>query len=305
MLPALAQCDGMRVQAFASRTLTRARDFSGRFGGDAMEGYGRLLDRDDVDAVYMPLPTGLHREWAPRVLEAGKHLLVEKSLACDLEGAQMTAEAARRAGCLVMENFHFPFHRQHRWVIDTLASGAVGNVHLLRATFGFPPLPPGNFRYDAAMGGGALLDAGAYTVKTARLFLGNDLTLIGAILHEDRNRRVDVYGEAQLLSPSGAVAQVAFGFDYHYQCQYELLGTKGKLSVLRAYTAPPDVSPVVRIERQGVAQDESIAPDNAHRNLWMHFRDRILSGGDFRSDRDEVLAQARLLDEIRTRAIRR
>ena len=70
MLPALAQCDGIQLIAVASRTLDRARAFVRQFGAEAVEGYGRLLERPDIDAVYMPLLAGLHREWGARALEA-------------------------------------------------------------------------------------------------------------------------------------------------------------------------------------------------------------------------------------------
>jgi len=305
MLPALAQCDGIQLIAVASRTLDRARAFVRQFGAEAVEGYGRLLERPDIDAVYMPLPAGLHREWGARALEAGKHLLVEKPLAVDYASAVELADLAKRNGRLMLENFHFTRHRQYGWVTERIASGALGRLHLLRATFGFPPLPRDNFRYDAALGGGALADAGTYTVKAARLFLGDELALVGAVVHMDRTLGVDIYGEAQFLSQSGETAQLAFGFDYYYQCQYELLGTKGKLFALRAFTAAPGLSPVVRIERPGESCDVSIPADNAYANMWAYFRDRIRAGGDYRAERDEILGQARLLDEIRTKAIRR
>jgi len=80
MLPAMVADPGVRVAAIASRRLSRASEFTDRFGGAPVEGYGALLDRDDVDAVYIPLPARMHAEWIERALLAGKHVLAEKPM---------------------------------------------------------------------------------------------------------------------------------------------------------------------------------------------------------------------------------
>ncbi|MBW2345214.1 MAG: Gfo/Idh/MocA family oxidoreductase, partial [Deltaproteobacteria bacterium] len=100
----------------------------------------------DIDAVYMPLPTGLHEEWVLKTLEAGKHILVEKSFAENIRSARAMVDLARGKKLLVLENFLFPHHLQHAWVNDLIARDELGDIHLLRCTFGFPPLPGNNFR---------------------------------------------------------------------------------------------------------------------------------------------------------------
>ena len=102
MVPALQESGVARVVAVASRSGETARTWARELGCDGVEGYDKLVDRDDLDAIYMPLPTGLHAEWGPQVLASGKHLLVEKSAACSLPDAQNLAFVARRKGLLVM-----------------------------------------------------------------------------------------------------------------------------------------------------------------------------------------------------------
>src|SRR5262245_17265154 len=79
-LPAIAAGPQTTVQAVASRDPEKAKRFATQFDCVATT-YEELLERDDVDAVYLPLPTALHASWGTRVLRAGKHLLLEKPAA--------------------------------------------------------------------------------------------------------------------------------------------------------------------------------------------------------------------------------
>ena len=302
MLPAMLACDQIQLVAVASRTVEKALKFGDRFGCDPIAGYEQLLTRDDIDAVYIPLPTGLHELWVMNALMTGKHVLVEKSFAPTYEAAQRMVALAQAQNLLILENFLFPHHSQHSWVMARLTQGELGPVHLLRSTFGFPPLSPENIRYQPELGGGALLDVGTYGVKLATLLLGDDLTLLGATLEFDPQQRVDIYGDVMLRNPQGQVAQISFGFNYYYQCHYELLGTQGKLIVERAFTPPPGVKPIVRIEQQGYTQVFTLAADNYYVNMLQFWATEIASGTDFSDHWATLLHQARLLDMIRQAA---
>ncbi len=247
----------------------------------------------------MPLPTGLHHEWVIKTLEAGKHILVEKSFAQSYKSARTLVDLAQAKELLILENFLFPHHSQHRWVTELIARGKLGEIQLLRSTFGFPPLSKDDFRYNRDLGGGALLDAGAYVVKAATLFLGDDLTLLGAALKYDDEHRVDFYGDAMFKNPNGQVAQVSFGFNYYYQCHYELLGSKGKLIVDRAFTPPPGFRPVARLEYQDREQKFTLPSDNHYVNMLRFFASTVRYKQDFSTHWNALLRQAKLLGMIR------
>ena len=299
MIPAFIDCNETSLVAVASRTEAKAQKFSTLFGCESLVGYESLLDREDIEAIYMPLPTGIHEEWVKKTIAAGKHILVEKTFAENHESATTLVDSARKKNCLIIENFLFPHHSQHAWVLDRVAKGEVGDIHLVRSTFGFPPLSETDFRYNPSLGGGALLDVGAYVVKTARIFLGNSLELLGATLKYDEKTGVDIYGDAMLKNASGQVAQVSFGFDYFYQCHYELLGTKGKLVVERAFTPPPGFQPSVRIEHQGDRQNISLPADNHYINMSRFFANTIRSENNWAEHYDSLLRQSELIDAIR------
>src|SRR3982074_2710914 len=78
LIPAIAAAANAELVALASRDLERGRAL---FAGRVVSSYESLLADAEVGAVYIPLPNGLHREWAIRALEAGKHVLCEKAAA--------------------------------------------------------------------------------------------------------------------------------------------------------------------------------------------------------------------------------
>ncbi len=301
MIPAQVECSTAQLICVASRNKEKAKQVAEQFGCDAVADYDALLTRNDIDAIYMPLPTGLHEHWCIPALESGKHLLVEKSFAQNHASAKRMLDMAKKNNLLIEENFQFQTHGQWSEIKRLMESGKLGDVHLVRSTFGFPPLPKDNFRWNKSLGGGALLDAGAYMTKVAQLLLGTELEVLGASLQIDTETEVDKYGEAMLRNKTGQVAQVAFGFDYFYQCRVELLGTKGKLSTNRVFTAPPEFETILVVERQNEKEEILLPADNHYINMWNKFSATIQSG-DYAEDWNLLLDQSRLLEEIRSKS---
>lgn len=302
VIPAILQTEGLELAAIASRTPEKAQAYAEKFGGEALTGYQSLVDREDIDLIYMPLPTGLHLEWAIPLLKSGKHILLEKSLASNQIEAEAIVQAARQAGKLVKENFMFAYHRQMAWIKDLLQSGRLGTVRCVRASFGFPPFPdPANIRYKPELGGGALLDAGAYTLKVSSELFGDQVEYRASHLAMDSGKGVDLFGGIFLCGPEGMVIETAFGFDHFYQCSLEIWGTKGRLVAERIFTSGPGVVAKIRIEEPGNQEVVEMEPDNHFVNL---LRDMVstIESGRFESGYQEILRQAQLLDLSRNGA---
>jgi len=289
--------DQFELVAAASRSAEKARAFAAQAGCEPVAGYGRLLERSDLDAVYIPLPTGLHEEWVLRALDSGRHVLAEKSLASNSASAERMVAKARQRNRLLMEEFMFCHHSQHEFVRKLLAAGQAGELRVVRSSFGFPPLAPDNIRYVAALGGGALLDAGSYTLKTAQLFLGSEIRVLGAHLKMDAARGIDLGGAALLRDSAGVTAQVAFGFDHFYQCNYELWGSVGRIIVPRAFTAPPGFAPQVILERQGKREEFTLPADDHFRKILSEFAQSI-TRANFEPHWEACLSQARLIQQV-------
>jgi dTDP-3,4-didehydro-2,6-dideoxy-alpha-D-glucose 3-reductase len=285
--------------AVASRSSEKAQLFSTRNGCEAETGYESMLNRQDLDALYIPLPTGLHAEWVNRALEAGLHVYAEKSIAMNLPGAsEMVATAVTRDRAL-MEGYMFQYHAQHQLVRQILGDGTIGELRHFYASFGFPPLPDGNFRYDPNLGGGVLMDAAGYPLRAAFQYLGDALEVTGATLHINANG-TPMWGSAYMSGKAGGVgASLAFGFDNFYQCHIEFWGSKGKLIMHKAFTPRSDETPQITIMFQGNSEHIKGPADNHFVNAMKEFH-TIITNPDLRSrHREQILQQSAALDAIR------
>lgn len=276
MLPALRDHPDTEIAAVASRDPARAEEFAAEFGGAPVTGYRELLARDDVDAVYVAVPTGLHAEWALAGLAAGRHLLVEKLLTPSAaETAELFASAGRH-GLVLRENVMFLHHGQHAAVRSAVAGGAVGEPRGFDGVFRVPPFPPGNVRYVPELGGGALLDLAVYPLRAAMYHLGDDLTVVGAVLHEDDG--LDVSATALLVSAAGIPVTVGIGFRHAYESRYALWGTGGRLTLDRAFTPPPDHRPRARLSGSDGERDLDLPPEDQFLTALGAFVAEVRSG---------------------------
>jgi predicted dehydrogenase len=300
VIPAILSISDFELVAVASRSAEKAQEFANLFGCETVEGYQKLIDKKDIDIIYMPLPTGLHEKWVLKALEAGKHILIEKSLAMNYSSAEKMVQKAKEKGLLIMENFMFLYHGQHQIVKQLIAEDKIGKIRCFRSSFGFPPLPSDNFRYNKELGGGALLDAAAYTVRASQLFLGNDLSVKAAALSYNENG-VDIFGGAFLKNKNELFSEIAFGFDNFYQCNYEIWGSEGKITAHRAFTPAPDFKPLITIEQQGEKFDIEAPAENHFIAILNEFVSCI-KNQNYESKHEEILNQARLLHELKDKS---
>ncbi|WP_410873275.1 Gfo/Idh/MocA family protein [Nocardia sp. A7] len=300
-IPGLLAHPDIELVAVASRDANKAARFAAEFGCAAMTGYQRLLDDDDISAIYLPLPAMLHADWVERALLAGKHVLVEKPLGSSHFQAVELTELAREKRLVLLENMMFLQHSQHRRAAELLADGAIGELRSFSSTFTIPPKPPDDIRYQAA-GGGALLDIGCYPVRTAMYFLGDDLTVDGAVLRHDRARGVVLSGAALLTNAAGVIAHLNFGLEHSYRSDYEFAGSTGRLVVDRAFTPPPSYAPVLRLHRQSGTDEIALPPEDQFQAMLNFFVAAVRGDEETSTSVAETVRLARMLDTIAIRA---
>jgi dTDP-3,4-didehydro-2,6-dideoxy-alpha-D-glucose 3-reductase len=299
VIPAIITSTHCELYGIASRDLDNAKVVADMYDIKPYS-YRDLLRDENIDAVYLPLPTGLHEYWVSEALKYNKHLLVEKSFASDFKSAAKMVDLAKSGKLLVMENYMFLHHSQHQAVDHVLNQGTIGEVRLFRGTFCFPPLAKDNFRYDKSLGGGALLDAAGYTIMAARRFLGDDVKVEGAYL-TNFGQEVDMMGSVILSNKKSQMAQLFFGFDNYYQCNYEIFGSKGKIQASRAYTPPSDYKPLMLVETAEGVVEHALKPDNHFLNIVNSFCETVASG-EFDGQYADILTQAKIIDSIREKA---
>lgn len=306
VIPAIQQLDSyFELAGIASRNVDDAQPRVAHLNTEVISGYDALLDGGKVDAIYIPLPNSLHYQWVKIALERGLHVLVEKSLACTYEEVVELNELAKAKDLVLVENFQFQFHPQMAYILNVLQQGTLGALRIVRSTFCFPPFPDqNNIRYQEALGGGALLDAGAYPIKLSQLILGNDLVVSSATLNADEEKGVDIWGGAYLKQKTGTLfSQIAFGFDHYYQCNVEIVGTKGKLYTNRIFTAGENVIPVIVLEtKENGHQEIALEADNHFKNMLLYFHAAIVGTKDKQNEYTTNINQARLLKELREKS---
>lgn len=303
IIPAIIATRNNQLKAIASRSQNSADTLADKFQVIGIEGYQRLLENKDINAVYIPLPTGMHYEWVKKALLAGKHVLVEKSAVENYEEATELITIAKQKKLALVENFQFQHHTQHQYVFELLEKDIIGDIRCFRSSFGFPPFSlENNIRYDKALGGGALLDSGAYTLKAVSVMMGGNFEVSDAFLSYHDKFKVDWYGGGSLINrEKNILAQVAFGFDNFYQCNYEIWGSKGKITSHRAFTAKPNFNPPITIELNGEKREEQLPTDNHFHNMIQHFT-KIIETKDFEEEYEKILRQSFLIDTFRQKA---
>ncbi len=302
VIPAILKLeDKFKLIAISSRDNKKADLVFDKFSCPLTLGYESIVNDSQIDAIYIPLPNSLHFEWIEKSLMSGKHVIVEKSLGCSFNEVKMLTSLARKKNLILFENFQFRFHKQLDEIKKVINNKEIGNLRCLRASFGFPPFKDlDNIRYDINLGGGALLDAGAYTTKVSQQLLGCNLVVKAANLNFTKESRVEIWGGAYLKDTNtGIFAQLAFGFDNFYQCGIELWGSSGKLLTNRLFTAPENFSPEIIIENSGGKRIIIVDPENHFEKMLNHFYNLVFGFTSSEDEHIQNLDQARLLYEIK------
>ncbi len=227
VMPAIHAATNSRLIATASR----GSDVPQRWRSTDVGSYEAVLAHPDVDAVYIPLPNGMHREWTERAAAAGKHVLCEKPLASDVATATVMAEACSEAGVLLAEAWMTPFHRRYREVVRRAMAGDIGDVVGVDGSFRFTigPEADGNYRWDPDQGGGALLDVGIYCLGAIVEIFGSHPETIRTV--RVVRRGVDASTAAILEFPGGRAGSVTCSFVDDESQQLAIEGTLGSLVI--------------------------------------------------------------------------
>jgi len=171
----------VEVVAVAARDRARAERFARKRGIPTVhDSYEALLADPGVDAVYNPLPNGLHGRWTLAALDAGKHVLCEKPFTANADEAEKVAAAAASSGLVVMEAFHYRYHPLIARVLEILRGGELGSLRRVDTRMCFPLPFPHDIRYQLDLAGGATMDAGCYAIHQARTLAGVEPTVTDA-----------------------------------------------------------------------------------------------------------------------------
>lgn len=271
----LSNVSAQQIEKQQSRERAKAQTFIEQYGGEIIVGYETLVSSDKIDAIYIPLPPALHHKWAKLSMQKGKHVFVEKPSTTSLNDTMDLISVASERGLALHENYMFIYHSQLEEIQSVVKSGEIGDVRLYRITFGFPRRAANDFRYNKALGGGALLDAGGYCMKYANWLLGGDAHVVTAQASYIDDFEVDMYGSATMNNEDGQIAQIAFGMDNDYRCDIEIWGSKGTITSGRILTAPEGFVPSYTIKKNQDIETRKLSADDAFSKSIQRFVDCV------------------------------
>lgn len=194
VIPAICASDNGVVQAIASRDLKRARAVADQFGAPlAFGSYDELIASDQIDGVYIPLPTAQHVEWTLKAAKAGKHVLCEKPIALKVNEIDDLIAARDRFNVVISEAFMVYYHPQWSKIRSLLADGAIGTLRRVEGCFTYFNVDPDNMRNQPALGGGGVPDVGVYPTVTTRIATGKEPLQLQALVDFDPKFGTDRY----------------------------------------------------------------------------------------------------------------
>lgn len=298
----LTQVSNEAIEEQQNRERAKAQTFIDQYGGKIYEGYQTIIESEDIDAMYIPLPPALHYNWAKMALEHNKHVFVEKPSTTCLADTDALISLASSKGLALHENYMFVYHNQLEQLQQVVASGEIGDVRLYRISFGFPLRQLNDFRYNKALGGGALLDAGGYCMKYANYLLGGAAKVVTAQANNIDGFEVEMYGSATMVNDKGGVAQLAFGMDNDYKCEIEIWGSKGTIVSNRILTAPAGFVPTYTIKKNQDFETRELSADDAFLKSIIKFKECVYDEVVRKNEYQLLHVQENLVEEFKTLA---
>lgn len=282
LMPAIVAARNSQLVAIASRRPGAAAEVLQKHapdaGAEALDDMQALLERDDIDAVYLPMANEEHAEWALKAIAAGKHVLIEKPMALRVSDIEAIATAAAEQGVTVMEGFMYRFHPQHDKVAEILDSGAIGEVRTVSSRFAFPMKPARLYRVnrDIDDGGGAMWDIGPYAVHTARLWFDNEPVAATAMAKLNEHG-ADVSLTGIFDFDDGRFGQFEMSFEHTRRSVYEVIGSKGQLTCHAVWQPADSPAKISWWNDDGEGETVEVPPSDQFINEIEHFSDAVLN----------------------------
>jgi predicted dehydrogenase len=286
------------VAAVAARDPARARAFAAKHGiAKVHESYDALIDDPEIDAVYNPLPNGLHCDWSIRALRAGKHVLCEKPIASNAEEAERMAKAAVEADRILVEAFHYRYHPLAARLKEIVDSGELGAIEHIEAHLCVPLPLPGDIRYRLELAGGATMDTGCYAINLVRFLAGAEPEVLSARARLS-SPRVDRAMSAQLRFPDGRTGRITCSLFSAMLVRptARVRGDRGELSVLNPYM--PQLFHRLAVRSEKGRRVERVDGDATYTHQLRAFVRVVRGGAPMPTDPVDAVANMRVIDAV-------
>ncbi|WP_166239670.1 Gfo/Idh/MocA family protein [Paenibacillus turpanensis] len=294
VIPAILKADNSSLYAIATENTEKLEECKTAYPDTKLySSYGDLLQDPEVQAVYIPLPNSMHKDWAIQAMRAGKHVLCEKPMALTAaDCAEMIAVAAE-SRVLLMEAFMYRYTDRIRKVQDVLASGEIGELRFINSSFRFLLNRPNTIKIQPELGGGSLYDVGCYPISFVSL-VTQDLPVSCSSEYIEENG-VDMIFSAVLKYPNGVIASIHSGFNAYHHMRSEIIGTAGRIEVPDTFAG--DAGAITVVTESGTRQVEVEESDRYTLEV-ADFADAILADRQPLVSHEETLRCMSVMDML-------
>lgn len=293
-IPALQLTAGVELYAVASSDPEKLADFKAQTRCERYyDSYEALLADPEVQAVYIPLPNSLHKEWVIRAARHGKHVLCEKPIALNAAECETIIEAARENRVVVMEGFMYRYSERIKKVQEVLAGGVLGDVKYIHSSYRFFLNRPNTIKVKPELGGGSLYDVGCYPVNFVGMVTGMEPESVAAEAVFENG--VDMIFSAVLKYPGGIIATINSGFNAYPRIFSEVIGTKGRIEIPDTFLGNSGTLTLVTeagIEEIAVGESDRFGREIAD------FSQAVLDGKQPRLSLEETLRNMRVIESL-------
>ncbi|HEX3793678.1 MAG TPA: Gfo/Idh/MocA family oxidoreductase [Acidimicrobiales bacterium] len=290
------------VVAVAARDLSKAQAFAKKHKiPHVHDSYEALLADPDIQAVYVPLPNGLHGHWTIAALNAGKHVLCEKPFTANADEARQVAESASaHPGLVVMEAFHYQYHPMTKRLVEIVQSGELGIIKEIDISFAAPLAKRGDIRYQLGLAGGATMDMGCYPVSLLRLLAAGPRVISAKAKLSSAG--VDRAMDARFSLPEGGTARIRCSMfsSSLLRLHAAVVGSEGTLSVFNPFA--PQFGHRVKIETASGTRKERFSRRATYDYQLEAFVAAVEDGAHFSTTASDAIRTMELIDAIYTSA---
>jgi predicted dehydrogenase len=289
--------DDVEVVAVAARDRAKADTFARKHRiGRVHDSYDALLADPEIDAVYNPLPNGLHGKWTVAALEAGKHVLCEKPFTANADEAVEVQRVERRTGLVVMEAFHYRYHPLADRLVEIAQDGTLGEIEHIHTWMVIPLLKRTDIRWQLDLAGGSTMDVGCYAIHLLRSLAGTEPQVTSGSARE-RSPGVDRWLQADMVLPNGSTGRITSSMlsGRILKLGAEVKGTKGTMRVLNPYA--PQHFHHLSVRTSSGKQKQARFPRVATYEYQLRaFADAVLRGRPIKTGTDDAIANMRVID---------
>ncbi|WP_055325919.1 Gfo/Idh/MocA family protein [Ralstonia solanacearum] len=299
-LPGVAHSGNSIVTALVTGDAAKAGALAQRYRIGHVCGYAdyeRLLASGDVDAIYLVLPTDMHRQYALPALQRGIHVLLEKPMATSEADCEAMIDAARLGGAKLMIAYRLHFEPATLAAIELVRAGRLGHVRAFSAVFS-QPVAPSDHRAHHGYWAGPVADMGPYPINAARHLFGAEPVEVSAVGVRDPASPFNFADSVSvtLRFAEHRLAQFIVSYSSARVDQYRVIGTQGDLEVSPGFSF--GVAPRHRLTLDGRTREQPFDATDQFGGELQYFSDCILNDREPEPNGEEGLADVRILAAI-------